>query len=436
VKLEDEIKDFVRARGVELVGLAGPERFDGPPSTDLNYSMKGARSLISLAVPYHVGAVYDFLAKRSPAPHNLDQFLKYQRILRLEKELADFLVERGFRARPLPMSADYRRAPFVFSLKPAFSLRLGAIAAGIAAPGWSGNVKTKEYGSAIHLGGVITDADLKSDPLIPVNYFIDSVCARCKRCAMSCPPRMFDAKEAEYIYFNGELLPRGRHRNIDYCNTSCFGLHSLSVDHKFSNWGLHWIEDWVQGLPDPDKRLAVLLALLKRGLTTGDSTQRFDILRRLCYTLWPEEVMKGLPEVDDLPQGESERYRILAEFMRRLDIKGIESYPTPIICGHCALVCGPTLEETAERYRILSSAGLVVPGQDGNMTRVGTFEEAATLRRNDSIKPSILKEASDILATAILWHRHYFGIEPKTIYQNCRYKRKLRAAVEAKKWVL
>jgi len=432
VKLEDEIKDFVRAKGVDLVGLAGPERFDGPPSTDLNYSMKGARSLISVAAPYHVGAIYDFLAKRSPAPHNLDQFLKYQRILRLEKELADFLVERGFRARPLPMSADYRRAPYVFSLKPAFSLRLGAIAAGIAAPGWSGNVKTKEYGAAIHLGGVITDAVLKSDPLIPVNYFIDSVCAKCKRCAMSCPPRMFDAKEVEYVYFNGKLLARGRHRNIDYCNTSCFGLHSLSVDHKFSNWGLHWIEDWVQGLPDPDKRLTVLLALLKRGLTTGDSTQRFDVLRRLCYTLWPEEVIKGIPEVDDLPQGESERYHILAEFMRRMDIKGIESYPMPIVCGHCALVCGPTPEETVERYRILSSAGLVVPGQDGHMTQVGTFDEAVTLRRKDSVKPSKLKEARDIMATAILWHRYYFGIEPKTTYQNWRYKRKLRAAVEAK----
>jgi hypothetical protein len=433
MSLENEIKDFVHARGVPLVGLAGPERFDGPPSTDLNYNMKGAKSVISIAAPYHVGAIYDFLAKRSPAPHNLDQFLKYQRILRLEKELADLLVERGFRARPLPMSADYRRAPYVFSLKPAFSLRLGAIAAGIAAPGWSGNVKTKEYGAAIHLGGVITDAVLESDPLIPVNYFIDGVCAKCKRCAMSCPPRMFDAKEAEYIYLNGRLLPRGRHRNIDYCNTSCFGLHSLSVDRRFSNWGLHWIEDWVQGLPDPDKRLTVLLALLKRGLTTGDSTQRFDVLRRLCYILWPEEVTKGIPEVDDLPQDEGERYRVLAEFMRRMDIKGIESYPIPIVCGQCALVCGPTIEETTERYRILSTSGLVVPGQDGRMKRVATYEEAATLRRKDSVNPSRLKEASDILATAVLWHRYYFGIEPKTMYQHWRYKRKLRALLEAKK---
>jgi hypothetical protein len=433
VRLEADIKDFVRARGVDLVGVAGPERFDGPPSTDLNYSMKGAKSVISMAVPYHVGAINDFLAKRSPAPHNLDQFLKYQRIMRLEKELADFLVERGFRARPLPMSCDYRRAPYVFSLKPAFSLRLGAIAAGIAAPGWSGNVKTKQYGAAVHLGGVITDAVLESDPLIPANHFIDGVCAKCKRCAMSCPPRMFDAKEAEYIYLNGELLPRGRHRNIDYCNTSCFGLHSLSVDHKISNWGLHWIEDWVESLPDPRQRLTILLALLKRGLTTGDSTQRFDVLRRVCYIIWPEDILKDIPEVDDLPKDETERYRILAELMRRLGIKGIDSYPIPLICGQCALVCGPTPEETAERYRILRSAGLVVPGRDGKMTRVDTFEEAAALRHRDSIKPGRLREARDILATAILWHRHYFGIEPRTMYRDWCYERKLKAAVEAKK---
>jgi len=67
------------------------------------------------------------------------------------------------------------------------------------------------------------------------------------------------------------------------------------------------------------------------------------------------------------------------------------------------------------------------------MTRVNTFEEAAALRHQDSIKPGKLREASDILATAILWHRHYFGIQPRTMYQNWRYERKLRAAVEAKK---
>jgi ferredoxin len=429
-RLESDIKDFMHAQGVELVGLAGPERFDGPPSVDLDYSMPGANSLISMAMPMHVGAVYDFLAKRSPAPHNLDQFLKYQRILRIERELADYLVARGYRARPLPMSADYRRAPYVFSLKPAFSLRLGAIASGIAAPGWSGNVKTREYGAAVHLGGVVTDASLASDPLIPTNYFIDDYCSKCKRCAKSCPSRMFEAKEKEYIYLNGELLPRGRKRNIDLCNVACFGLHGLSRDHKWSNWGLHWIDSWVEREPDPGKRLSILAALLKRGLTTGDSTQRFDVLRRLCYILWPEETLDGIPEVDELPEDEGERYRILAEFMRRMGIRGIESYPVPMICGQCALVCGPTLEETAERYRILASSGIVVPDSDGRMVRVETFEEAQALRRLRPDRAGKLKEARDILATALLWHRHYFGIEPKTIYRNRLYRRKLNKAVE------
>ena len=75
----------------------------------------------------------------------------------------------------------------------------------------------------------------------------------------------------------------------------------------------------------------------------------------------------------------------------------------------------------------------MVPGPDGKMTRVNTFEEAAALRHKDSIKPSKLREARDILATAILWHRHYFGIQPRTMYQNWFYGRKLKAAVEAKR---
>ena len=49
--LEERIKAFVRAQGVAVVGVAGPERLDGPPSLDLNYSMPGGRSIISMALP-------------------------------------------------------------------------------------------------------------------------------------------------------------------------------------------------------------------------------------------------------------------------------------------------------------------------------------------------------------------------------------------------
>ena len=431
--LEESIKDFVRAHGVDVVGIAGPERLDGPPSLDLSYTMPGARSVISMALPMDTGAIYDFLCKRSPAPHNLDQFINYQRMQRIGKELADYLVSRGHRAVGVPLSADYRRAIYVFRPRPAFSLRLGAMISGVGAQGWSGNLKTKEYGASVYLGAVLTDAVLESDPTLPVGYFTDGPCAKCKRCVKSCPSRMFEAQEAEYILLNGELHPRGRRNNIDLCHISCFGLHSLSADKRYSNWGLHWIDGWVERQPDPKKQLRVIWDMFKRGLTVGDAWPRFDVLRVVCSKLWPQELLEGIPELDDFPEDEAERYRILAEFGRRMGVRGIDDYPIPMICGQCALVCGPTPEETAERYRALAESGLVVPGPGGRMTRVDTFEEARELRRSYPLEISAYRKGKDALASIVNWHRYYFGFEPRTLIQARSYSRRLQRAVRERR---
>ena len=427
--LEEKIKDFVHDQGVEVVGLAGPERLNGPPSLDLNYSMPGARSVISMALPMNVDALYDFLAKRSPAPHNLDQFLNYQRLQHIGANVAEYLVSMGYRAMGVPLSADYRRALYVFRPRPAFSLRLGAIASGIAGQGWSGNVKTKEYGASIYLGGVLTDAVLESDPLVPTGYFTDNFCVKCKRCTKACPTRMFEAKESEYLLLNGHLLPRGRRQNIDMCHISCFGLHSLSPDRKMSNWGQHWINGWVDRQPDPTRTLEVIWDMLKRGLTTGDAAPRFEVLRRLCSIVYPEALFEGIPELEDFPEEEPERIRILADFVRRMGVKGIDDYPVPIICGQCALVCGPTLEETAERYRTLAEAGLVVPGQGGTMIRVDTFEEARELREKYPLRPGLPRMLKDVLDTFIMWHKNYFGLEPRSFIGARLYELRLRKAL-------
>jgi hypothetical protein len=40
--LEQEIKDFVKRMDVDIVGIAGPERLNGPPSMDPTHIEKGA----------------------------------------------------------------------------------------------------------------------------------------------------------------------------------------------------------------------------------------------------------------------------------------------------------------------------------------------------------------------------------------------------------
>ena len=56
--LEEKIKDYVRSQGVNVAGIAGPERLDGPPSLDPTYTMRGAKSIVSLAMPMNVEDIY------------------------------------------------------------------------------------------------------------------------------------------------------------------------------------------------------------------------------------------------------------------------------------------------------------------------------------------------------------------------------------------
>jgi len=89
--LKQRIKSFVKDQGVEVVGMAGPGHLDGPPSLDPTYTMKGARSLVSMALPMSVEAIYDFLGKKSPTPHALDQTKMNQRMYRISTSLANYL---------------------------------------------------------------------------------------------------------------------------------------------------------------------------------------------------------------------------------------------------------------------------------------------------------------------------------------------------------
>lgn len=429
--LEERIKEYVRGQGIEVVGVAGPDRLDGPPSLDPTYTMRGAKSIVTMALPMRVDAIYAFLSKKSPTPHNLDQVLGNQRMHRVIRSLADYIRALGHRAEVVPPNNTYRRSLDTFSTRPSFSHRFGAVASGIAAQGWSGNVMTEEYGAAMYLGTVVTDAALESDPALPPRHFIDNYCAGCKLCAKTCVAGMFVGEGEEYVLLNGELHPRGKRRGLDLCNASCFGLHALNPDKKWTTWGKYWIGSWIGRQPEAN-RLKLRLSLLTRGATTGDSTPRYDLIRRLGSICWPEDTHDILPPVDDLPEDQLATNRLLKQHAARLGVTGLErlSDPNVLTCGQCALVCGPSVKETAERYRTLLAGGLVVPGEaPDEMVKASTYEEAVEVRKRYQRKVGTFEMLKDSLQSAWLWHRYYFGIEPRSIVQGLLYDRKLKKAV-------
>ena len=427
--IEEKIKTFARSQGVEVVGIAGPDRLNGPPSMDPTYTMRGAKSIVSMALPQNVDAIYTFLSKKSPTPHNLDQLLSNQRMHRVGKNMADFIASLGFRSRVVPPNNTYRRSLDVFATHPSFSHRFGAIAAGIAAQGWSGNVMTKEYGAAMYLGTVVTEAVLESDPPIQPRYFIDNYCSKCKLCEKVCVGGMFDEKEEEYVLINDEMHPRGRRLNIDFCNSSCFGLHAVSRDKKWTTWGKHWIKEWTERMPNPSEKKYIRRSFLKKGAVAGDSTLRYDLIRRLGSILWPEELLKEMPQIENLPEDELERNKILADYAEKIGIVGLRDFNV-LTCGQCAMICGPTIDETADRYHTLIESGLVVPGPEGRMVNAKTYEDAVEIRKKYPQKISREQMMKDSRASLILWHKYYFGIEPKSIIQGILYNRKLKKALK------
>ncbi len=430
-KLEKRIKDYTKEQGVRLVGIAGPERLNGPPSMDPSYTLRGARSVVALALPMDVEAIYDFLGKKSPVPHNVDQVRMNQEMHRICARLAGYIRSQGYRAAAVPPNNTYRRSLDVFATHPSFSHRFGAIAAGIAGQGWSGNVMTEPFGAAVYLGTVVTEAVLESDPALSPRHFIDHYCRRCRLCEKTCVAGMFEGPEEEYVLINGALHPRAKRRNIDFCNASCFGLHSLSRDRKWTTWGHHWIRDWVESEPDPTRKSEVRRTLLREGGRTGDSTARYDVIRRVASMIQPAEVISEY--VDSHPERyrESERFeKCFLPFAGKLGVTGLLD-DRILTCGQCAMVCGPTLEETARRYNTLVGAGLVVPGPGGEMVNVAHYEEAVEVRANHRRRVSRGTKIRDGLKSMALWYGLYFGIELRSILQGLVYRWKLRKALAA-----
>ena len=427
--LEEKIKDFARKAGAKMVGVAGPDRLDGPPSLDPAYEMRGAKSIVALVLPLSVGAIYEFLGKVSPLPHNIDQAKINQRMHRISSEIAVFIVSLGYKAKAVQPNNNYRRCLDPFAIRPSFSHRFGAVVSGLGSFGLSGNVVTKEYGAAVVLGSVVTNAMLKSDLVQPARFVMDNRCKTCKLCDKSCTMGMFRDDEEEYLLINGELHARGKRDNLDFCNAPCFGLHAISRDKKWTNWGQHWIKEWTVSQPDPTRREKIRQTFMRVGARTGDSTLRFQAIVRAGHDLFPRELVEDfLPDYEQLPRDENERTKIILNGLERMGSYGLERDPNLVTCSQCMLVCGPDFNETKKRYDLLTNSGYVVPGPDWKMIHVKTYEEAVALKAKYPRRVPRSEIIQDGQANGKLWMTNYFGIEPVEEIKGLIYQARAKKA--------
>jgi epoxyqueuosine reductase len=199
------VMEYLKVEGTVHAGIATPETLaGGPPSTDLSYVMPSAKSAIVFALPLNLDAIPDYLGKKDRLTYETN----YIRVSSLGDgiavKLANFLKVQGYPSVPLAVNEVYREGPPEDKkhMYPDLSLRYLAAASGVGFLGFSGNLLTNDYGPAIILGGLLTEAKLEPTPPLDKS---ENYCDYhdCLQCCGTCPSKTLQGQDLVTVTMGG-----------------------------------------------------------------------------------------------------------------------------------------------------------------------------------------------------------------------------------------
>ncbi len=167
MQLETELKDLILSMGGKLFGFANME---GTPNCEYPVG-------ISVAIPVPVHIVNDL--KTAPTAEYAEMYTAYNNQLN-EIGLAceELLKSKGFKA----YAQTSRRVTINDDKRTALPHKTVATKAGLGWIGRNNLLVTREYGSAIRITSILTDAPLEC--AVPVT---ESGCGGCHLCVDACP---------------------------------------------------------------------------------------------------------------------------------------------------------------------------------------------------------------------------------------------------------
>jgi len=353
--------------GAALVGVASADRLTGKPSMDPNYLMPGAKSIISFSVPLDRSIIQRYLGKKDQDAMQHHETGVYRKLFHIGEKLVEILKEQGHEAIVAEPNLDYRfkntpeykKVPYPirqkmvdwfasesgllgtalkrilfkrmyksstaavdWNLTPSFSHRYGAVAAGIATMGWSGNVLHPDFGAHFLINTVITNAEIEPDPMMK-----EEVCSNCKLCEQVCQAGMIHKNQSDQITIGGRSFTHNKKGHNLRCTLVCAGF---TGKNKFNDWST-----WSPGrftLPESDDQIEAFWNQL--ALENGwKHNYHAKVLSDLIYHTEHGPVRK-----------KNERFKVT--------------------CGNCIFVCAKTLEERKENYRLIVNNGEVVEGSN------------------------------------------------------------------------
>ena len=176
-QLEMILEDTLEKCGVKVFGFCSADALP-QNKEEIEKILPGACSIVVIAVPHSRSAI----SSKNVQVRQYDTIHTYDITALASHSVVSALESLGHRAVAVPAFIPIEMTPPKRGMKGAIDWRAAGVAAGIGTYGKSGLLVTREYGSAIRIVGVVTDARLQAGkPLI------ESVCIGCMKCIKACP---------------------------------------------------------------------------------------------------------------------------------------------------------------------------------------------------------------------------------------------------------
>jgi len=208
-----KLKRFAGKVGVDVLGVAPIERFEGVPLERHPASLyPDVKSVISLVFRVTRGSMRGIEEGTDWSAYN---FMSYGGINMMyswigQRELSRFIEDHGYEAVPYIHSSLKEAGQPVSPGKPApdvkLHLRFLAVACGLGEIGYSQQFLSSRFGPATRVFPILTNAVLRPDPMVEPR----SICDGCKRCVKECPPGAISASETESVTIAGQTYERGK----------------------------------------------------------------------------------------------------------------------------------------------------------------------------------------------------------------------------------
>jgi epoxyqueuosine reductase QueG len=191
--LTDEVIEYARAKGADLVGIASADFFESKIEEHRrpSYFVPEAKSVVSIALKVN-DAILDFglssngdlySPRHEVYTQTLEGYLKhynYDQLDYLAVETSRYLENLGYKSFPIQA-----RVTDWIEVRGIFPHKVAAVGGGLGTLGKCSLVVTPKYGPRIRLVSVITEAHLR--PSGPSQSSTEEICGECSKCIEVCP---------------------------------------------------------------------------------------------------------------------------------------------------------------------------------------------------------------------------------------------------------